>query len=58
MREELCVMELQSLIDRYGEKFILKRVAELVGGPKLEQAKSDFFLEKALLTYVAPKLVM
>ncbi|MBN2706081.1 MAG: hypothetical protein JXR89_06555 [Deltaproteobacteria bacterium] len=58
MREEVCIMELQSLMDRYGEKFILKRIAELVGRPKLERARTEFFLEKALITFNAPNLLM
>lgn len=58
MREEICLMELRFLIDRYGEKFILNNLAELVGRKKLEQARADFFLKKALVTFAAPRLVM
>ena len=58
MREEICIMELRFLIDRYGEKFILKNLAELVGQKKLDEAKVDFFLKQALMTFDAPSLVM
>lgn len=58
MREEICIMELRFLIDRYGEKFILKNLAELVGQQKVDEARMDFFLNQALLTYDAPCLVM
>lgn len=58
MREEICIMELRFLIDRYGEKFILKNLAELVGQQKVDEARMDFFLNQALLTYDAPSLVM
>ncbi len=58
MREEVCIMELRFLIDRYGEKFILKNMAELVGQQKVDEARMDFFLNQALLTYDAPSLVM
>ena len=58
MREEVCIMELRFLIDRYGEKFILERLAELVGQQKVDKAKVDFFLKQALMTFAAPSLVM
>jgi|GEM_PF-5632147 len=58
MREEICTMELIALFDRYGEKFILKVMAELVGQNKLEKAKTDFFLGNALLRLATPPLVM
>ena len=51
-------MELRFLIDRYGEKFILKNLAEPVGKHKIDEAKMNFFLNQALLTYDAPSLVM
>ncbi|MCK5680952.1 hypothetical protein KAI46_09110 [bacterium] len=58
MREETCIMEIRFMIDRYGEKFILNRLAEVVGQQKIEKAKTDFFLKQALLTRTAPELVM
>ena len=58
MREEICIMELRFLIDRYGEKIILKQLAELVGQQKIEKAKMDFYLKQALINYDAPSLVM
>ena len=58
MREEVCIMELRFLIDRYGEKFILKNLVELVGKHKIDEARMNFFLNQALLTYDAPSLVM
>lgn len=58
MREEVCIMELRFLIDRYGEKFILKSLAEIVGHKKLEEARVDYFLKQALITCAAPNLVM
>lgn len=58
MREEVCIMELRFLIDRYGEKFILKNLAELIGQQKIDEAKANFFLNRALMTYDAPALVM
>ena len=58
MREEICIMELRFLIDRYGEKFILKNMAELVGQQKVDEARTNFFLNQALLTYDTPSLVM
>jgi hypothetical protein len=58
MREENCVMELKFLIDRYGEKCILKQLANLVGQQKIEKAKVDFFLKQALINFEAPSLVM
>ena len=58
MREEVCIMELRFLIDRYGEKFILKNLAGLVGQQKVDEARMNFFLNRALLTYDAPSLVM
>ncbi|MCD6533997.1 MAG: hypothetical protein J7L25_07980 [Deltaproteobacteria bacterium] len=58
MREENCIMELRVLIDRYGEKIILKQLAELVGQQKIEKAKVDFFLKQALINFEAPRLIM
>ncbi|MEA1921929.1 MAG: hypothetical protein U9N63_04670 [Pseudomonadota bacterium] len=58
MREENCIMELRFLIDRYGEKNILKHLANLVGQQKIEKAKVDFFLKQALINFEAPSLVM
>ena len=58
MREEICIMELRFMIDRYGEKFILKCLAELVGQHDIAEARMNFFLNQTLLTYDAPSLVM
>ena len=58
MREENCIMELRFLIDRYGEKYILKHLADLVGQKKIEKAKMDFYLKQALINFDAPCLVM
>ena len=58
MREENCVIELRSLIDRYGEKFILKQLADLVGQKEIEKARVDFFCKQALISFEAPRLVM
>ena len=58
MREENCIMELRVMIDRYGEKIILKQLAALVGQQKIEKAKVDFFLKQALINFEAPSLIM
>ena len=51
-------MELRFLIDRYGEKFILKQLVDMVGQQKIEKAKVDFFCKQALINFEAPILVM
>jgi hypothetical protein len=58
LSEETCILELQSLLDRYGEKQVTSRLAALVGRRKIERAREDYFLGLAIMSAPTPEIEM